>query len=567
MKIQSKKILITSVVTSSLLMSACTTVSASQVNIEKLYEENKYDEIISEINQEELIAVQDFDALYLVASSYHLTGAHEDANEIIDRILVQNDEMKYRILKYNILESLGLYELQDELVTSTLEEYRDKYDALDFDGKSNYCYWLILNNENEEAIEKYERLLEEVSFIYMKDPLYNNLAWASLNIYDYEKAKEYSLESLEIQPGDTITLTNLGNSYYGLDEYSEAREAFEEAIKSNPNNSYAVYGLANTLDAMDDLNSIEYWEKYVELQPYDFDGWYNIYSYYSETNEVDEVTMALERIVQIQPSYSYYVKELLNLYYETDEKEKVEETLNRFERNNDPLQYDLLLADYTFETLSEDDGYDLYVQILNEYELEYWDLTSIIETLYYSEKNEYFNSYVSEIESIKGSNYRLEIESEFYYEYGEYEKLIDVAEKLIIKDTSNSYAYELLADGLYYMDDYENAYENYSNALKYGESTFYLKISLVDCAIYNRNLDEARSILQELLIDNSDSAIIFAYKARIDMLEGNSASAIEMMKESLSISPYLDYVLDKYEELETLKSNDDIKALIDSANN
>lgn len=277
--------------------------------------------------------------------------------------------------------------------------------------------------------------------------------------------------------------------------------------------------------------------------------------------------MALERIVQIQPSYSYYVKELLNLYYETGEKEKVEETLNRFERNNDPLQYDLLLADYTFETLSEDDGYDLYVQILNEYELEYWDLTSIIETLYHCEHNEYFNSYVSEIESIKGSNYRLEIESEFYYEYGEYEKLIDVAEKLIIKDTSNSYAYELLADGLYYMDDYENAYENYSNALKYGESTFYLKISLVDCAIYNRNLDEARSILQELLIDNSDSAIIFAYKARIDMLEGNSASAIEMMKESLSISPYLDYVLDKYEELETLKSNDDIKALIDSANN
>lgn len=290
MKIQSKKILITSVVTSSLLMSACTTVSASQVNIEKLYEENKYDEIISEISQEELIEVQDFDALYLVASSYHLTGAHEDANEIIDRILVQNDEMKYRILKYNILESLGLYELQDELVTSTLEEYRDKYDALDFDGKSNYCYWLILNNENEEAIEKYERLLEEVSFKYMKDPLYNNLAWASLNIYDYEKAKEYSLESLEIKPGDTITLTNLGNSYYGLDEYSEAREAFEEAIKSNPNNSYAVYGLANTLDAMDDLNSIEYWEKYVELQPYDFDGWYNIYSYYSETNEVDEIT-------------------------------------------------------------------------------------------------------------------------------------------------------------------------------------------------------------------------------------------------------------------------------------
>ncbi len=556
------KLLIASLVLISLILTACTTIRTSQANIEYLYEANKYEEIIASADEEALIKSQDYESLYLLASSYHLTGAHEDANELISKVIELKDEMKYRILKHNILESLDLHEEQEVLIASTLADYEDRYESLGFDDKSNYCYWLILNNENDEAIAKYENLLEDLPLNFMKDAVYNNLAWACLNTYDYEKAKEYSLKSLELQPDDSITLTNLGNSYYGLEEYSEAKVTYEKALKSNPNNSYAVYGLANTLDVLDDSNAIKYWKYYVELQPYDFDGWYNIYAYYSESNETEKEINALEKIVQLQPSYTYYIKELLALYYEMGEYGKINEALNSFKGSNNHFQYDLLVADYTYETVSVDDGYDLYVQILDEYEVEYWDLYAIIESLYYNDEKKHFDNFINEIEKRQGISIRLDLESEFYYEYGEYGKLIDVAERMIEEDDTNSYAFELLADGFYFNGEYENAYLNYTNALNYGESSFYLNLSLADCAIYMRNLIEADSILKELQNENSDSAIVYVHKARIHMLEGNHESAIEMIKKTLSISPYMDYVLDEYTELEPIKETNEIKVLI-----
>lgn len=545
-------------------MSACSVNGAQHAKLEKLYEENSYSEVIIEADKSELIERQDYESLFLLASSYHMTGEHQEAKVTIDDLLTQSDKMKYRILKYNILESLGLYDEQEALISKTLEDYKDKYDDLEYDDKSNYCYWLILNYENEEAIEKYEQLLEELPFNYMKDVLYNNLAWAYLNTYDYEQAKKYSLESLKLAPDDSITLTNLGNSHYGLDEYADAKKAYEDAVEINPNNSYAVYGLANTLDDLDDPESIKHWNRYVELQPYDFDGWYSIYIYYSDSDETDKVVEALEQIIQIEPSYTFYAKELLNVYLNSGDNEKVQETLDNLKLNTTDLEYDLLFAEFTYESLSIEDGFELYLQVLSNHELDYYDLYVIMENLYFNDANVQLEQFLSELEAIYGSDYRLELESELYYEYDEYEKLVEVAKKLINQDSNNAYAYELLGDGYYYLEDYKNAYMNYSQALNIGESTYYLKLSLADCAIYLQDFDEAETFLKELLDENSEFAMVYAYKARIAMLNGDESLAKEMMIKGLGMSEYIDYTLDEYKELESLKNDKDILELISS---
>ncbi len=562
MKTTFKKAHIITVVLMSLILSACSVLETPQMYIERLYSENQYQEILEHYNQNELSIEKDFETFYQVANAYHLTGEHEEALEVVDTLLDYSDMMKYRILKYNILESLGAFDVQEELVKETLEQYKEEYTLLNDEEKSNYCYWLILNYENEEAIEKYEQLLIDVSNDSMKDAIYNNLSWACLNIFDYEKAKEYSLESLKLNPQDSITLTNLGNSHYGLGEYENAREVFEEAMRSNPNNSYAIYGLATTLDALEDEEAIAYWEKYIELQPYDIDGWYSIYTYYLDLEVMDEAKKALEEMVSIDPTKSYYVKELLTLYSQSQESEKIENVLEQFRLNNEPLQYDLLLAEYTYTYVDEEEGYALYTDMLSNYSLEYYDLYLILENIYLMGTEQTREDFLEKIELTYGRTYRLDLETEFYYDYDEYEKLIISAKELIDIDSSNTYAYELMADGLYFLGDYENAYNGYRQALTLGEPSFYLKSSLADCAIYLEKLDEAQELLYELWSEDEEAGIIYVYKARIDMLRGDQASAKEMMDKALSISPYLEYAFDEYEELQILKKDYDLIALI-----
>ncbi len=59
------------------------------------------------------------------------------------------------------------------------------------------------------------------------------------------------------------------------------------------------------------------------------------------------------------------------MYSQSQESEKIENVLEQFRLNNEPLQYDFLLAEYTYTYVDEEEGYALYTDMLSNYSLEY----------------------------------------------------------------------------------------------------------------------------------------------------------------------------------------------------
>ncbi len=548
---------ITLLVLLSISLSGCGLEALISDGIVSLYDNQRYQELIDSIDSEKLINSDDHDSMWRLSSSYYHVGLHEEALKYVNKALLIEDIMRYRILKYNILESLDYYDEQMELVADTLGGYSEDYESLSIDEKVNYCYFLILDYKNEEAIEKYEAILDEVSEIELKDTIFNNIAWASLNIRDYDKAKDYSLKSLEINPNDSITLTNLGNSYYGLSEYESAREIYIEAIENNPNNSFAVYGMANTLEELEDEAYIDYWKNYNVLQPFDFEGLQALYNYYVEISDDENSLIMLEKIVELKPGYDYYVKELMSRYSDLESHKNINNLLDNYKKVNGEYSLDVLLADYKFERFSKDEGLALYVELLNKYEIDFWDLYYIGENIYFMDDqidgNIYFSKFVDEVNKKSNSLKGTEIEAEIYLEYGDYEGLLESARKLVKVNPSNYYGYELLADSYYELGDYNKAYENYKKAGTLTEDNFYLDISLIDSAIYINKIDEAEKLIEKIIIEHDDKPIVHVNKARIFSLRGQDEKAIESLVKAFDKSDYMDYVLDTYEELAKYK--------------
>ena len=105
----------------------------------------------------------------------------------------------------------------------------------------NYASCVYKMGEIEKGIELLERQHE-------KQPsgnIYQTLGYLYVEAGDAEKALNYNLEAYEYDDEDSITLDNLGQTYYRLlNDKEKAKEYFEKAIAVKPNQIDTLYFLA-----------------------------------------------------------------------------------------------------------------------------------------------------------------------------------------------------------------------------------------------------------------------------------------------------------------------------------
>ena len=97
------------------------------------------------------------------------------------------------------------------------------------------------------------------------------LANANFDIQRYEKAKEFYLKALEVDPDNAHVRTDLASSYRNLGDSDQALNELNKVLKTDPNHEVALYnsGIILLNDKDDTKKAISAWEKLVQLKPND----------------------------------------------------------------------------------------------------------------------------------------------------------------------------------------------------------------------------------------------------------------------------------------------------------
>ena len=231
----------------------------------------------------------------------------------------------------------------------------------------------------EEALAYFHQMID-------KDP-YNSKAWTNIgDIYrmmgQYEESIDPYEYALSIDPEDLWTNMHLADIYYDLGRYKEAIDTLEEALRNGIETSMIHTTIGDCYYRLNDLQSaeehfskaleinpmvgsaglgyvfsdrgqskkaIKYFEKALELEPWETDHLYSIATDYMKLKEYDKAMDYLRKIQEETPNDAdayYYIADLYG------QQDKIDEAINTIkfgllQTDNDPsLLYLLAYAYY-----------------------------------------------------------------------------------------------------------------------------------------------------------------------------------------------------------------------------
>ncbi len=515
------------------------------------------------INLDAAVKYEMGSVIYEVSRIQLMYGDYVSALKTIDRGLEFSNDLRLVINKIKLLERLSDVEARDALVQSVITEQSNNYSNMSLDDKLNYNFLLISNNENEQAIQNYFEIIESnvgIGNEYLNG-IYNNIGWAYLNLSDFENAKIYCNLALEYDPEDSLALSNLGNSYYGLDEMQSAFEVYEKSMQLDPTNTYAVFGYASSAQDLEKYDlAIDTWNLYLEGLPMDIDGWNGLYQCYLSTEDLEGQAQCLEMLISLVPDNRSYAYDHLVVQQEIGNSIDPYEMTANYRAAVGDFEANRLFADFSYNYVSKDQGSSLYNAMLSS-ALSYSEYAALAEDVYYFEDDTLFAHILNVTEETLSREERLKIEAYLYYYDENPETLLAVASEIVAINPESGYGYEYLGDAFYFSNDYARAATTYSLAATYREDPYYALHAQVDCLILLSRLEEAEALNAQLLELYPDDAYSYVYQARIAMKMGTTEAAVDQLITAMSLSDYLDGILDTYEELSPLSGRPELKSI------
>ena len=141
--------------------------------------------------------------------------------------------------------------------------------------KLKYAQVLLSKGKHKSAM-KYIELAERIEPDNSDIHLIKGSAWLAMG----EKRKAQKSFARAVQTGDRDkddVLFNIGASYLQIGETEYAVKNFEKALQINPENEMALYDLGFFSDQEGDYQkSIEYYNRYLDYDPYNFSVWFNL---------------------------------------------------------------------------------------------------------------------------------------------------------------------------------------------------------------------------------------------------------------------------------------------------
>ncbi len=553
-KEMSKKIkypLLTTIVCISLsvmLLMGCSSIASNNENGNTIEWLNKKREKI-----EEMFSTESYDDLMTIAFNFFELEAYEESMILSKRILEVHDNLDLKANLYECYSYLGGYDNeQNTMISEDKALYDFIYNGYSLFDKMGFNYDLIQFGKNQEAIDNYLLLTEDTDAEGYLDTIYNNISWAYVNLGDNENAIVYAEKSLEIEV-DSITLTNLGNSNYGLGNYEKAQDAFEQAYELDPTNSSAVYGLASTYARLNDERSIDFWIIYTELKPNDMSGWSSVYRHYKDEN-TEEAISVLKQIIAINTESKYYWSELYRAYMSTGDNVANEALLADYEETFDSYSADLLVAEVTFESdLSS--GVHLYLDLIEKHDPEMYIFFDVYYSLYFDEdQSDLLETFVIALDKTYGKKERLIMSFGYADEYYDLEMIVDIGNQLLEMDYEDSYFYQTMGYAYDDLANKEKALEYYLLSLEL-ESSEYISATVIELLIDLDRVNEAKTYLDKVLNEGSEYFLIYLQKARIEVLNGLSNEAMESIQLAYDISESTKYYISDYAEFNDIDTS------------
>jgi tetratricopeptide (TPR) repeat protein len=119
----------------------------------------------------------------------------------------------------------------------------------------------------------------------------------------YDKAKEFALKALAIEPNSADNYNNLALSHAGLDEFDKAQEYLEKALELSPNNFLFLNNLALQFRHMKRHDkAIEYCKKALEISPSP-ELWSNLGGIYGDLKDLEKTEKCFRQALVLDPGF------------------------------------------------------------------------------------------------------------------------------------------------------------------------------------------------------------------------------------------------------------------------
>jgi len=157
-----------------------------------------------------------------------------------------------------------------------------------------------LEKNFEEKLDRTLTKLESESQTFIEASYNFSVATAAYKEGDNEKAIEYFMRVLKLQPLNTRVLCRIGRAHTNLGDNSKAIEYFQKALSIEQNNAEAYRGLSTSLRYTDIDKAIENAKQAVQLDTQDFESYDYLGLLLRDNQQYQEAIEAHEQARQIQ---------------------------------------------------------------------------------------------------------------------------------------------------------------------------------------------------------------------------------------------------------------------------
>ena len=290
----------------------------------------------------------------LIGIESYISERPEEALAALDSLSSSGDisgreaNAKFALLYSIALDKNGIDSADDSLINVAVNWYR-RHGSADEKLKAYYCQGRVYQNggDNEAAMESFV-LAQSYSGNAKNNIdvgiLYLSMAYLYMDVFDYEKALEYSKKA------EIATTLNAVRSVW-------------DSLNTENKNSYYLINFGQLKDSKRFYELSEEIEKYIqEISPDDID-WLCLSEYWLTLGETSKAASAIERYKESDTSYKsnpvYYIQ-TSNLYDSLGFSDKALTAYKKYSELSDSLD----LANFSQDTKFIEDKYEKSLQIV-----------------------------------------------------------------------------------------------------------------------------------------------------------------------------------------------------------
>jgi len=184
--------------------------------------------------------------------------------------------------------------------------------------------WLI----EQARLKRFKPILATVAALIVFAMIFRpqNMAQAQLAFYRatksgtvYERKKDFAqaraqyLRALELRPGDTNAMYNLGNTCAATGEWASARSYYEDVLSLNPEHVDALFNLGFVQQEAGAYTlSFATFQRLMRLQPESPDVLFQLGQIAQRTGDCASAQSYFERLIQIRPNFTQDLQAMMD---------------------------------------------------------------------------------------------------------------------------------------------------------------------------------------------------------------------------------------------------------------